>query len=88
MPTYEYQCDKCDQQFEVFQRITDDPVEVCSECGGHVKRLIAATNFILKGSGWHKTDYATPSNDADKKPQACAPENMGPACDGCPAKGE
>lgn len=86
MPTYEYQCEKCGHQFEVSQRITEDPVEVCTKCDGHVKRLIAATNFILKGSGWYKTDYASPSMKAESKTKECSPENMGPACGACPAK--
>ena len=58
MPTYEYRCSACKKDFEVVQRITDDPVRECPECGDSVERLIAATNFILKGGGWYKSDYA------------------------------
>jgi len=93
MPTYEYRCDKCGDEFEAIQRITDDPLKSCSKCGGKVQRLIAATNFILKGSGWYKTDYASGSVESQAKPEVkpaaksagCAAEKSGPQCGSCPA---
>ena len=58
MPTYEYACDKCDHEFEVEQRITDDPVKSCPKCRSRkVKRLISQTSFVLKGGGWYETDF-------------------------------
>lgn len=57
MPIYEYRCEKCQHQFDLFQKITDDPVKECPECGGPVSKLISSTSFILKGSGWYVTDY-------------------------------
>jgi len=51
MPTYEYQCLKCNKVFEVQQSIKDEALKT-HECGGEVKRL-----FALKGSGWYRTDY-------------------------------
>jgi len=57
MPIYEYRCEKCQHQFELFQKITDDPVKDCPECGGPVSKLVSSTSFILKGSGWYVTDY-------------------------------
>lgn len=62
MPTYEYQCFSCNHQFEVFQKITEEPVKVCPACkanSGSVKRLLSAAPFHLKGSGWYKTDYSS-----------------------------
>lgn len=65
MPTYEYQCFSCNAHFEEFQRMSDDPIKVCPKCGAeNVKRLIAATAFHLKGSGWYKTDYASGSSSS------------------------
>jgi putative FmdB family regulatory protein len=61
MPIYEYNCDKCGV-FEVTQRITEKPLDVCPTCGGSVKRLISHTSFVLKGSGWYVTDYARSAN--------------------------
>ncbi len=57
MPTYEYKCANCGK-FEVFQRITEDPLANCPTCGGPVQRLISGSvNLIFKGSGFHITDY-------------------------------
>jgi putative FmdB family regulatory protein len=58
MPTYEYKCLKCNHRFELFQKITDDPVTVCPECKGEVKRLISGgAGSIFKGTGFYQTDY-------------------------------
>ena len=52
MPTYEYRCKKCGQTFEILQKITEDPIELCPECGGVVERLIGlGGGLILRGSG-------------------------------------
>ena len=57
MPTYEYHCDGCGRDFEVKQRITEDPLTTCDVCGGAVRRLLSPAPFILKGEGWYVTDY-------------------------------
>lgn len=57
MPIYEYRCTRCNEEFEVTQRITDDPLTVHESCGGELKKLITSTSFVLKGSGWYVTDY-------------------------------
>ncbi len=64
MPVYEYQCTKCKKEFEVMQKITDEPLSECGACGGPLKKLITSTSFVLKGSGWYVTDY--PSADRKK----------------------
>jgi len=61
MPIYEYHCEKCGKEFEAWQRISDDPIEKCSECGGQARKLISQSTFVLKGSGWYVTDYGTRS---------------------------
>jgi putative FmdB family regulatory protein len=58
MPLYEYQCDDCGHRFEVIQKFSDAPVEVCPACGGAVKRLLSSPAIQFKGSGWYITDYA------------------------------
>ena len=88
MPTYEYRCDKCGRTFEVFQKITDSPVETCRDCGGKVQRLVNATNFILKGNGWYKTDYAPKQPPASKEAPACSAGGSKPACQSCPSNSE
>ncbi len=61
MPIYEYACKKCDGEFEVSQRITDEPLKryLCPHCGKRtaVTKLISRSSFHLKGSGWYATDY-------------------------------
>jgi putative FmdB family regulatory protein len=73
MPYYEYRCSACGQELEVMQRITDEPLDACPSCGGHLNKLISNTGFILKGTGWYATDYArksaspkSPSSSKDK----------------------
>ncbi|MHB1345395.1 MAG: FmdB family zinc ribbon protein [Thermoleophilia bacterium] len=58
MPTYEYRCDDCEHQFEVFQKMSDDPVEQCESCGNPVRRLLFPVAIHFKGSGFYTTDYA------------------------------
>jgi putative FmdB family regulatory protein len=71
MPVYEYACEKCKHEFEVEQRISDDPVRSCPKCRARkVKRLISRTSFVLKGSGWYSDLYASPGakKDGESKP--------------------
>lgn len=63
MPTYSYQCGACGHAFEAVQRMTEDPIKVCPNCGVEaVRRLINSANFILKGSGWYADLYSGGSN--------------------------
>lgn len=59
MPIYEYECVKCNKNHEVMQKFSDAPLTTCSECGGEMKKLISNTSFVLKGTGWYVTDYAS-----------------------------
>lgn len=68
MPTYEYECEKCEITFEKFQSMKDDPIKKCPECDGTVRRLIGAgAGFIFKGSGFYITDYRSESYKRDAK---------------------
>jgi putative FmdB family regulatory protein len=59
VPLYEYQCDACGCRFEVIQKFSDPPADVCKECGkGPVQRLPSSPAIQFKGSGWYITDYA------------------------------
>lgn len=59
MPVYEYECQKCGDVLEVSQRILDDPLKDCPRCDGLLKKIISATAFHLKGSGWYADGYST-----------------------------
>ncbi len=67
MPIYEYQCNKCNQVFEIFHKIDEDGKVTCPKCLGPAKRLISATNFVLKGSGFYVNDYPSKSRKEAKK---------------------
>lgn len=60
MPIYEYECLHCEKTFEIMQKFSDEPLRRCPECSGQLKKLISNTSFVLKGSGWYITDYASP----------------------------
>ena len=67
MPIYEYECKKCGKHFEVWQKITEEPLKVCPECGGELMKLISESSFILKGTGWYVTDYARKEKEKKEK---------------------
>jgi putative FmdB family regulatory protein len=58
MPIYEYRCEN-GHLFEVMQKITDDPVIACNECGAPVQRVFHPVAVHFKGSGFYNTDYGT-----------------------------
>ena len=58
MPIYEYACRNCDHTLDALQKISDDPLTDCPECGEPaLKRLLSAPRFRLKGGGWYETDF-------------------------------
>ena len=63
MPIYEYQCDRCNEVFEIFHKIDEDCKVACPKCLGPAKKLISAPNFILKGSGFYVNDYPSKSRE-------------------------
>jgi len=94
MPVYEYECPACEKVFEVQQKISDDPLRECPECGGPVKKLISQSAFHLKGGGWYKDGYSssggktsTKSESAPKKKKESKPPCQGGegTCKSCPA---
>ncbi|MDG2400594.1 MAG: zinc ribbon domain-containing protein [Akkermansiaceae bacterium] len=70
MPNYDYQCEKCDHVFEVFQSMNDEKLADCpqTDCCGQVKRLLGTgAGIIFKGSGFYETDYRSDSYKAGEK---------------------
>jgi putative FmdB family regulatory protein len=64
VPTYQYKCKACDNRFETVQKITDEPLTVCPECGGEIRRVLFPAGVVFKGSGWYVTDYRNGSEKA------------------------
>ena len=56
MPTYEYRCDKCGDNFEIFQSFTDKPLRRHASCGGRVEKVFHPRGIVFKGSGFYVTD--------------------------------
>jgi putative FmdB family regulatory protein len=81
MPTYEYKCDACGNEFERFQSITAVPVKRCPECGkAKVRRLIGTgAGLIFKGSGFYITDYRDKSYSDKAKSESGATSSDGKA---------
>lgn len=69
MPTYDYRCEKCSHEFEVFQSMTAAVLKKCPECGKmSLKRLIGTGAAVLfKGSGFYTTDYRSQSYQKQAK---------------------
>jgi len=69
MPTYEYRCEGCGHEFELFQQMSDSVKRKCPECKAlKLKRLIGAGSAIVfKGSGFYETDYRSSSYKKDAK---------------------
>jgi putative FmdB family regulatory protein len=64
VPTYEYRCSDCGHQFEVSQRMSDEPLTECEVCGGQVSKVLFAPAIHFKGTGFHNTDYASKRRSA------------------------
>src|SRR2546421_176362 len=87
VPTYEYQCEKCQRVFEIRQRITEPALTICEVCGGHVKRLLSAAPFILKGEGWYVTDYPSESRKKARDSEKAATDKPAAKADGAKTDG-
>ena len=84
MPVYGYRCEN-GHNFEVIQRMVDDPVTECPECGAPVQRVFHPVAVHFKGSGFYTTDYGkkkgagsdAPKKDADGKKESPAKSESG-----------
>ena len=65
MPTYGYRCPKCGLEFEVWQRMSDDPTSACPTCGTTSRRLFFPAGIVFKGTGFYKTDSRKTASSGD-----------------------
>ncbi len=83
MPTYDYRCEACQHEWELFQSITADPEKKCPECGKKKARRVIGpgAGILFKGSGFYETDYRSDSYKkaaaADKKSQSESKSDSG-----------
>lgn len=67
MPIYEYECTSCHHQFDMLQKISDAPVTLCPKCQEETAvRLVSASGFQLKGTGWYASDFKKPTKTDSK----------------------
>jgi putative FmdB family regulatory protein len=69
MPTYEYRCRDCGHSFDIVQKMSDEPLTHCPECGGDLRKVFAPPAISFKGSGFYATDHgkkAKPSTESKK----------------------
>jgi putative FmdB family regulatory protein len=100
MPTYEYACQKCGQNFDAYQSMRDEPFKVCPKAlcrqarwgKGNVRRLLGTgAGLIFKGSGFYTTDYRSDSYKEGAKKESpiqgekSSSENTAGKADGKPA---
>jgi len=77
VPIYEYRCDDCGHELEVLQKISEPKLTTCPGCGKEsLSKLVSASAFVLKGSGWYVTDFRDKDKPkaADKKEGEAKPE--------------
>ncbi len=82
MPLYEYDCPKCGR-FEVLQKMSDRPLAK-HDCGNRVTKVMSASAFAFKGSGFYATDYKKSS--ASPAPSCEKPKSE--SCSTCPSNGK
>jgi putative FmdB family regulatory protein len=64
VPTYEYRCKTCDEQFDVVQSFTDKALTKHKGCGGELRKVFAAPGIAFKGSGFYKNDSRSGSKSS------------------------
>ena len=77
MPTYEYLCKTCSHRFETWQKMTADPLEICPECGGHIRRVYYPAGIVFKGSGFYKTDHRSSAAVVDANGHEATKQDKG-----------
>jgi putative FmdB family regulatory protein len=77
MPTYGYRCGNCGHQFEIVQRISDEPLKTCPKCQGKLSKMLYPVGISFKGSGFYTTDYKTSGRGSDASSNGAAPSKEG-----------
>ena len=78
MPIYEYQCCHCNDVFELFHKMGEDCEAVCPKCMAPARKMISATSFVLKGSGFYINDYPSKSRKDGKRAEKEGSDKVAP----------
>jgi putative FmdB family regulatory protein len=65
MPTYGYRCGNCGHEFEILQRMSDEPLKTCPKCQGKLSKMLYPVGISFKGSGFYTTDYKASGKSSD-----------------------
>jgi putative FmdB family regulatory protein len=89
MPTYEYQCDACDHNFDEFQGIKEAALKKCPKCGKPKLRRVFGTGaaILFKGSGFYQTDYRSEAYKSAAKAEQESAKPAGDKADKASANG-
>ncbi|MFF4991883.1 FmdB family zinc ribbon protein [Streptosporangium saharense] len=62
MPTYQYACSACGNEFDIVQKFSDDALTECPTCAGELRKVFSAVGIVFKGSGFYRTDSRSSSS--------------------------
>ncbi|GAA3133075.1 FmdB family zinc ribbon protein [Streptosporangium carneum] len=98
MPTYQYACSACGNEFDIVQKFSDDALTECPTCAGELRKVFSAVGIVFKGSGFYRTDSRSSSSSTvssgassasgssgDSKPAESKPAESKPAAASSPA---
>ena len=77
MPVYQYACTQCGSQLEVRQSFSDDPLTVCPQCEGPLRKVLSGVGVVFKGSGFYRTDSRTSSTSNGSESSGVAASDGG-----------
>ena len=77
MPTYGYRCGNCGHQFEIIQRISEEPLTTCPKCQGKLAKILYPVGISFKGSGFYTTDYKGSGKSSESSSNGASPTKEG-----------
>jgi len=88
VPTYQYACTECGDRSEVVQRFSDDPLTVCSACGGKLRKIFSPVGIVFKGSGFYRTDSRNGTSTVPAAKESSANGSNGSSSDSSAASSD
>ena len=86
VPTYQYTCTTCGHRLEAVQSFADEPLTVCPECEGRLRKLFNSVGVVFKGSGFYRTDSRSESKAESSSEPSSSTSDSSPKTDSTPAK--
>src|ERR1700704_864197 len=77
MPTYGYRCGSCGHEFEIRQKMADEPLTTCPKCKGKLAKMLYPVGISFKGSGFYTTDYKSSGKSTDGSSNGVAATSEG-----------